>query len=95
MTDHDNDDTDGLRDVRPILLDEDLLIAWKAQAKTLLPFTPAPALELADLDCDPCLHRIRRAAKAARYAATIATGTLKPIALGLAADLEAFVEAAP
>ena len=85
MTEHDH-----LADIRPIEIPAERLARWMSEAKGLQLLSSGPMLEIADLDRGPCLHRIRRAAKAARYVARIAEEPQKTMAVDLAEDLEAF-----
>ena len=59
----------------------------EAVAERLLPVTPAVLLEVSDLHADP-YSRLRRAANAARYAASVADEPLKTVAVALAEELE-------
>ena len=74
-------------------IDEHALLSWTTAARKLSDVTSAPLMEIEDLDRDPCLWRIRRAAKAARYATTITEQPLRLVAVELAESLEAYVEA--
>lgn len=65
------------------------LARWEVAGKRLLDVTPEVLAALSDLHSDPCLHRIWRAANAARYAATIADEPLRTEAVALAEELEA------
>ena len=81
---------DHLADIRPVDIPADKLRAWREQAAALHHLSGAVTLELHDLDLDPCPHRVRRAAKAARYVQSIAEEPQKTMAVALAEQLEAY-----
>lgn len=79
---------DPLALIRPVEIDPVALARWEVNGRRLSTVTPSVWLEIRDLYSDPCLHRVARAATAARYAASVADEPLKTEALSLAEDLE-------
>ena len=82
---------DTVAHIRHIEIPAADLARWEAAAKRLVNITPDVVTAISGVHADPCLHRIWRAANAARYAATIADEPLKTEAIALAEDLEARV----
>jgi hypothetical protein len=74
--------------IRPIDIPRADLARWKAAGQRLKKVASAVLVELSDLHTDPSKKRLWRAAKAARYAASIADEPLKTEAEALADELE-------
>jgi hypothetical protein len=79
---------DALARIRHIDIPGAELARWEAAGRRLETIIPAVLAEVSHLHTDPCLHRIRRAAVAARYAASIADEPFKTEAVALAEELE-------
>ena len=83
------DGQDPVAHIRHIDIPVADLARWEAAAIRLINVTPDVVTAISEMHADPCVHRIWRAANAARYAAKIADEPLKAEAIALAEELEA------